>query len=115
MPTLFSFPECSHVGGFLSDLPGLKPGQFSIVRYPNRELHVSIQSAVSGEHCLVLGSIAPPESQMASLLLLAHTLRKEGADRAPCQRQSDEPYRHGHEGRLPHEEAERLAKGQPLR
>jgi len=81
MPTLFSFPEYSHVGGFLSDLPGLKPGQFSIVRYQNRELHVSIQSAVSGEHCLVLGSIAPPESQMASLLLLAHTLRKEGAER----------------------------------
>jgi ribose-phosphate pyrophosphokinase len=81
MPTLFSFPEYAHVGKFLCDLPGLKPGQFSIVRYPNRELHVSIQSAACGEHCLVLGSIAPPEDQMASLLLLAHTLRKEGADR----------------------------------
>ena len=81
MPTLFSFPEYSHVAKFLSDLPGLKPGQFSIVRYQNQELHASIQSAVAGDHCLVLGSIAPPETQMASLLLLAHTLRKEGADR----------------------------------
>ena len=81
MPTLFSFPEYSHVAKFLSDLPGLKPGQFSIVRYQNQELHASVQSAVSGDHCLVLGSIAPPETQMASLLLLAHTLRKEGADR----------------------------------
>jgi ribose-phosphate pyrophosphokinase len=81
MPTLFSFPEYLHVGKFLCDLPGLKPGQFSIVRYQNQELHASIQSPVSGEHCLVLGSIAPPESQMAALLLLAHTLRKEGADR----------------------------------
>ena len=81
MPTLFSFPEYLHVGKFLRDLPGLKPGQFSVVRYQNQELHASIQSPVSGEHCLVLGSIAPPESQMAALLLLAHTLRKEGADR----------------------------------
>ena len=81
MPTLFSFPEYLHVGKFLSDLPGLKSGRFSIVRYQNQELHASIQSPVSGEHCLVLGSIAPPESQMAALLLLAHTLRKEGADR----------------------------------
>jgi ribose-phosphate pyrophosphokinase len=81
MPTLFSFPEYSHVAGFLRDLPGLKPGQFSIVRYQNRELHASIQSPVSGEHCLVLGSIAPPEDRMASILLLAHTLRKEGASR----------------------------------
>jgi ribose-phosphate pyrophosphokinase len=81
MPTLFSFPEYAHVGTFLSDLPGLRPGQFSVVRYQNQELHASIQSAIAGEHCLVLGSIAPPEAQMASLLLLAHTLKKEGADR----------------------------------
>jgi len=81
MPTLFSFPEHSHVAESLCDLRGLKPGQFSVVRYQNQELHASIQSAVSGEHCLVLGSIAPPEVHMASLLLLAHTLRKEGADR----------------------------------
>ena len=52
-----------------------------MLRYPNQELHASIQNTVAGEHCLVLGSIAPPEDQMASLLLLAHTLRKEGADR----------------------------------
>jgi ribose-phosphate pyrophosphokinase len=81
MPTLFSFPSYSHVEEFLRDLPGLKPGQFSIVRYQNQELHASIHGTVSGEHCLVLGSVAPPEEQMASLLLLAHTLRKEGADR----------------------------------
>lgn len=81
MPTLFSFPEYSHVGKFLRDLSGLKAGQFSIARYQNQELHASIQGTVSGEHCLVLGSIAPPEGQMASLLLLAHTLRKEGANR----------------------------------
>jgi ribose-phosphate pyrophosphokinase len=81
MPTLFSFPEYSHISKFLCDLPGMKPGQFSLVRYPNQELHVEVQSSVSGEHCFVLGSIAPPDSQMVSLLLLAHTLSKEGAGR----------------------------------
>ncbi|HVO63582.1 MAG TPA: ribose-phosphate diphosphokinase [Terriglobales bacterium] len=81
MPILFSFPEYSHISKFLCDLPGLKSGQFSIARYDNQELHAAIQSAVSGEHCFILGSIAPPECQMAALLLLAHTLKKEGANR----------------------------------
>ena len=81
MPILFSFAECAHIGKFLSDLPGLGPDQFSVVRHDNQELHVHVESAVSGEHCYLLGSIAPPECQMASLLLLAHTLKKEGARR----------------------------------
>jgi ribose-phosphate pyrophosphokinase len=81
MPTLFSFPEYSHISKFLWDLPGLKPGRFSLVRYANQELHLEIQGTVSGERCFILGSIAPPDSQMVSLLLLAHTLRKEGAER----------------------------------
>jgi ribose-phosphate pyrophosphokinase len=79
MPTLFSFAEYSHIGRLLCDLRGLTPGQFSIARYPNQELHAAIASPVAAEHCFVLGSIAPPEEQLASLLLLAHTLRKEGA------------------------------------
>jgi len=81
MPILFSFPEYSHVGRALCDLPGLETGRFSIVRYLNQELRAVVQSTVAGRHCVILGSIAPPDSQMVSLLLLAHTLRKEGADR----------------------------------
>lgn len=81
MPILFSFPEYSHVGRALCDLPGMEPGQFSIVRYPNQELRAIVHSAVPGKDCFVLGSIAPPDSQMMTLALLAHTLRKEGAGR----------------------------------
>ena len=81
MPLLFGLPECSHTINYLCDLPGLKPGQFAIARYENQELHATIESRVSGEHCFLLGSIAPPECQMVSLLLLAHTLKKEGASR----------------------------------
>ena len=81
MPKLFSFAEYSHIGRFLDDLPGMEPGQFSLVRHPNQELHAVIQTPVSGQHCFLLGSIAPPDSQMLSVMLLAHTLRKEGASR----------------------------------
>src|SRR5271166_1531230 len=78
---LFSFPEYAYFSEVLSDLPGLRLGQFSVTPYENKELHVSVQSPVSGEDCFILGSIAAPERQMASMLLLAHTLKKEGAKR----------------------------------
>ena len=78
---LFSFPEYEHISKVLSDLPGLQLGQFSISRHDNQELHATVQSTVLDEHSFILGSIAPPEHQMASMLLLAHTLKKEGAKR----------------------------------
>jgi len=81
MPLLFTFSEYSQTSKSFCDLPGLKTGQFSVVRYENQELHATIESRVSDEHCFILGSLTPPESQMVSLLLLAHTLEKEGATR----------------------------------
>ena len=81
MPTVFGFTEFSHISELLCELPGLKPGRFSLLRHSNQEWHADIQSSVSGEHCFVLGSIAPPDAQMVSLLLLAHTLRQQGAAR----------------------------------
>jgi ribose-phosphate pyrophosphokinase len=81
MSIFFSFAEYSHIGKCLCDLPGLRPGRFSLLRHRNQEWHVDIQSTVQGEHCIVLGGIAPPDARMISLLLLAHTLRKEGAAR----------------------------------
>lgn len=81
MAILFSFPEYSHIDRFLGDLRGVELGRFSISRYQNQELHAAVESKVAGEHCFILGSIAPPDCQMASLLLLAHTLRKQGGSR----------------------------------
>jgi ribose-phosphate pyrophosphokinase len=81
MPLLFAFPEYSLTNNPLCDLPGLQPGQFSIVRYDNQELRVTIHSRVARDHCFILGSVAPPECQMVSFLLLAHTLKQEGATR----------------------------------
>lgn len=81
MPTLFSFAEYGHASEALCELPGLKPGGFSLLRHPNQELSAQIHTPVSGEQCFILGSIAPPDTQLLALLLLAHTLKKEGADR----------------------------------
>jgi ribose-phosphate pyrophosphokinase len=76
---LFRFPNYDPIARRLSTIPGLTLGQFAIARYGNQEWHALLRTRVSGEHCLILGSIAPPDEQLLSFLLLGHTLRKEGA------------------------------------
>ena len=78
---LFSFSACGDIARQLQTIPSLHWGKFTIARFENQELHASVQGPISGENCLILGSIAPPEDQMLSLMLLAHTLKKEGADK----------------------------------
>lgn len=63
----------------LRDVPDLAAGSVTIERFANQELHARIESDVSGRACAVLGSIAPPDEQMTSLLLVADTLAKEQA------------------------------------
>lgn len=76
---LFTFPNYEHISGELESIPSLKMGQFRITRYHNGELHGHLQGQISSGHCIILGSIAPPDNRLLSLLLLAHTLRKERA------------------------------------
>jgi ribose-phosphate pyrophosphokinase len=76
---LFSFSNYGHIARQLQDTSFLQRGQFTVARYDNQELHATVQGPVSKEHCLILGSIAPPDEQVLSLMLLAHTLKKEGA------------------------------------
>lgn len=64
-----------------STFPGLKSAQFKISRYKNGELFADIQTSVAEQECIILGSIAPPDEQLLSLTLLAHTMKKEGAKR----------------------------------
>jgi len=59
--------------------PALKAGKFELARFDNGELYAIVHTSVAFEHCLVLGSIAPPDEQLLSILLLADTLKKEGA------------------------------------
>ncbi len=76
---LFAFANYEHISGELESIPSLRMAQFRIARYHNGELHGHLQRQISSEHCIILGSIAPPDDQLLSLLLLAHTLRKERA------------------------------------
>lgn len=60
-------------------LPGLRTGEFHLARFDNGELYAIIPTPVAFSHCVILGSIAPPDEQLLSTLLLADTLKKEGA------------------------------------
>jgi ribose-phosphate pyrophosphokinase len=78
---LFSFPNYEHMAKPLAELPRIRAGEFTITRFDNQELCARVQTPVSGEACGIVGSVAPPDAQMLSLMLLAHTLKKDGARR----------------------------------
>lgn len=59
----------------------VKDGNFKVQRFENGELHVDVHTPINGEPCLILGSISPPDARLLSTLLLAHTLKKEGANK----------------------------------
>jgi ribose-phosphate pyrophosphokinase len=50
-------------------------------RFPDGELWAELDGPIAGEECTVLGSLAPPDRQMLSTLMLADTLKREGARR----------------------------------
>lgn len=50
-------------------------------RFPDGELWAELDGSIAGEECMVLGSLAPPDGQMLSTLMLADTLKREGARR----------------------------------
>ena len=68
-----SLPRCENMS------PDLGSGTFTVDRFENGEMHLAVQTPINGAHCLILGSISPPDGQLLSTLLLAHTLKKEGA------------------------------------
>lgn len=76
---LFSFPAYENISRQLRTLASVQGGRFTVSRYANQELRAKIEESVTDEHCLVLGTIAPPDECLLSVLLLAETLEKEGA------------------------------------
>jgi ribose-phosphate pyrophosphokinase len=75
---LFAFEAYQAIGFALGNIT---LGRFRAARFENHELYIDVQTLVANECCLILGSIAPPDKQLLSAFLLAHTLRKEGARR----------------------------------
>lgn len=78
---IFPFPQFKQYARFLKSLPEYKLGNFQIARFPNQEIYAKISTNVEGKECLILGSITPPDENLISLLLLSHTLKKEGASK----------------------------------
>jgi ribose-phosphate pyrophosphokinase len=76
---LFSFPGYETIARELREAAPVQVARFAVGRYANQELHANIEATVSGEPCLILGTIAPPDESLLSVLLLAETLKKEGA------------------------------------
>ena len=78
---LFVFEAYQGMAAAIENVTDLMLGRFRAARFENRELHMDVETPVANETCFILGSIAPPDEQLLSVLLLAHTLKKEGACR----------------------------------
>jgi ribose-phosphate pyrophosphokinase len=74
---LFGLPNYEYLLTALVPISFSQKGQFRIGRHKNGELFVDLLTSVAGAACVLVGSIAPPDERLCSLLLLAHTLKKE--------------------------------------
>lgn len=73
----FTFPYYDYLATSLKI--SSNEGQFSLERFTNQELHLTLKTSVTSASCIVLGSLSPPEINLISFLILCHTLKKEKA------------------------------------
>jgi ribose-phosphate pyrophosphokinase len=59
--------------------PRTTPAIATPERFPNGELHVMLQADPKGQDCVVIGTLAPPDEQLAALLVLADAIKQNGA------------------------------------
>lgn len=77
---LFAAPPFAAIAGELvAGSPALEAGAFAAERHPNGERSVTLHAPVAGVECVALGTVQPPDQNLASLLLLCDTLRRCGA------------------------------------
>ena len=65
----------------LKKTSGFVEGKFSVDRFRNQELFLTIQDSCQDKSCIVFGTLMPPEINLISFLMLCHTLQKEKAKR----------------------------------
>lgn len=78
---LFSFSAYENIARQLRTIAFVQACRFTVRRYDNGELFAIVEAAARGEHCVILGTIAPPDECLLSVTLLSETLKKEGADK----------------------------------
>jgi ribose-phosphate pyrophosphokinase len=77
---LFALPEFESAAAALREsIPDLRNGHFRASRFNNGELFIAVETEVRRKECAIFGSFTPPDSELLTTLLLAHTLWKEGA------------------------------------
>lgn len=67
------------ISRYLSEQMAAEIGAAEIDRYGNGEIHASIQNDVKSKDCVIVGSIAPPDSHMMAFLTLANAVKRGGA------------------------------------
>lgn len=73
-------PYFERFATFLADSePDVTAGIFQCARFMDGEMCMSVQTGVAGQDCLVIGSMAPPDSQALEFLMLADALKRAGA------------------------------------
>jgi ribose-phosphate pyrophosphokinase len=60
--------------------PDIVVGEFEFSRFGNGELHARVYDNVSGQDCIIISTLAPPDEQLLSLLMLANALKRSGAN-----------------------------------
>ncbi|HTS75594.1 MAG TPA: ribose-phosphate diphosphokinase [Bryobacteraceae bacterium] len=78
---VFNVEQYAGISAELCKSAEMRLGHFEKRRFENQEIYIRLLTPVSGEDCGILASVAPPDDQMLFTLLLAHTLKKEGARR----------------------------------
>ncbi len=76
---VFSFPSYEYLAPESFSGSVCVPAPFSLKRFANREIQISLHTSVANRSCLIIGSLSPPEATLFSFLALSHTLKKEGA------------------------------------
>lgn len=76
---LFPLPSYEYMAHSLLEGGGLKRGAFSVYRFTNKELSITLETSALGQECIVLGGTTPKNDELLTLLLLTHTLKTLGA------------------------------------
>jgi ribose-phosphate pyrophosphokinase len=76
---LFGLPRTAALAAAVAPLAGCREGCAVVQRFANGELHAALDTPPAGEACALVGAVAPPDADLLSTLLLAHTLGENGA------------------------------------
>lgn len=75
---VFVFPQFNYLLPSLKSR-GIGTAYFEVKRFPNKEFRCLVNADVNGQDCTIIGTLAPPASNLLEISLLSHTLKCSGA------------------------------------